>query len=112
MYLHPHEHAGGWGERMIIIVLLFGALVFFGVIMFFIFGGLIKVEHDQKKAEADADRILDATFDGRSDVTFTPHMRTLKYETVILGAKERGYKLTHQAGNQYSTLVFEKTDRA
>lgn len=95
---------------MIILVLLFGFLVLLGVFVFFVFGGLFKVDHDQKKAEANAKQILDATFDGRPDVTFTPHMRTLKYETVVLGAKERGYKLTHQAGNQYSTLVFEKTD--
>lgn len=94
---------------MIIVLLLLGVLAFFGMIVFFVFGGLFKVESDQKKAENDADRILDAAFDGRPDVTFTTHMRTLKYETVILGAKERGYKLTHQASGSYGALMFEKT---
>ena len=94
---------------MIIIFLLLGVLAFFGAVVFFVFGGLFKVESDQKKAEGDAERILDAAFDGRPNVTFNTHMRTLKYETVILGAKGRGYKLTHQVGNQYGTLMFEKT---
>ena len=91
------------------------ALVLLGLLLlagFGIFGFwlLFRVERDQKKAEANADSALDALFDGRSDVTFSGHMRSLKYETVIVGAKERGYKLAQQAGNPKGalTLIFEK----
>jgi len=94
---------------MILLLLIVGALIFGGVVVFMVFGGLIKVENDQNKAEKNADQILDAAFDRRSDVTFTTHMRTLKYETVILGAKARGYRLTHQSAQPYGALIFEKT---
>lgn len=95
---------------MLLIVLIVGALLFAGMFAVFVFGGLFKVEADQKKAENNAEAILDAAFDGREDVTFQLHMRTLKYETVIAGAKRRGYKLMHQADGQYGphTLMFEK----
>lgn len=95
---------------MILVVLIVGVLVFGAVMVFVIFGGVIKLEKDQAKAEIDASAILDAAFDGRSDVTFAINMRSLKYETVVLGAKQRGYNLTSQADNQYGphTLVFEK----
>ena len=98
---------------MILLLFIFGGLIFAGVVVFMVFGGLFAAESDQKKAEKDSASILDAAFDGRSDVTFTINMRSLKYETVILGAKERGYKLTHQAENQYGphTLMFEKVDQ-
>lgn len=95
---------------MIILVLVLFGLVVFGVGAFLVLGGVLKIERDQNKAEKDSARILDATFDGREDVTFVAHMRTLKYETVILGAKERGYKLTHQSDGQHGpmTLIFGK----
>lgn len=101
--------AGRYAERMIevILLLLVGGLALFG---FFGFGVLGLVGRNQKKAEQNAEQILDDAFDGRPDVTFTINMQTLKYDTVVLGAKQRGYKLTHQADNQYGphTLVFEK----
>lgn len=94
---------------MIIVGLLIFVLVIIGIFVFVVFGGVLKTESDQKKAESHAGVILDAAFDGRPNVTFNTSMRSLKYETVILGAQERGYKLTHQANGQYGALLFEKT---
>lgn len=93
---------------MIFIVLLVVVVLVIGVFWLVVIAGVFKVESDQNKAERNAVQILDTTFNGRPNVTFTPHMRTLKYETVIIGAQERGYKLTHQTGSQYGPLIFEK----
>jgi hypothetical protein len=98
-------------SRMIIVVgLVVFALVFFGGIVAAVWYGIFKVEHDRKVAEKNSAAILDDAFDGRSDVTFKIHMRSLKYETVLAGAKARGYKVAHQAGDpsRAMTLVFEK----
>lgn len=94
---------------MLVALIVIGLLV---VIGFGIFGFvvLLNTGSAQKKAERDADSILDTAFNGAPDVTFKLNMRTLKYDTVVSGAKQRGYKLTHQADNQYGphTLIFEK----
>ncbi len=96
----------GMLEALIAIVVI--AVMGFGIFGFLILG---KVSRDQSKAEANAGLALDALFDGRPDVTFSGHMRSMKYETVILGAKQRGYKLATQAGDPKGafTLIFEKT---
>lgn len=90
--------------------MIFGALALLAGFIWIVWAGVFKVDRDQSRAEGNAATILDAAFDGRQDVTFTVHMRTLKYETVVLGAKQRGYRLVHQAENQYGphTLIFEK----
>ncbi len=95
---------------MLIALLLFG-LIGLTAFVFIVFWGVSKVARDQKKAEANAEQTLDALFDGRPDVTFNGHMRTMKYETVIAGAKKRGYTVAHQSGDasQAFTLMFEKT---
>lgn len=82
-------------------------LMAFGVLGFVL---LTRVGRQQKTAEANADRILDESFDGSPDVTVKVNMGTLKYETVVIGAKQRGYKLAHEASNEYGphTLIFEK----
>ena len=79
----------------------------FGVLGFAV---LLRTDSKQKKAELDAAAILDATFNGAEDVTVKVNMTTLKYETYVTGAKQRGYRLVHQADNQYGphTLMFEK----
>jgi hypothetical protein len=91
-----------------VIVVALVALAIFGILGFAMLGGM---NSTQKKAEANADQILDEAFDGRNDVTFTINAVSVKYETVLAGAKQRGYKLVHQADNQYgpSKLVFERT---
>jgi len=96
--------------------MLVGLFIFFGllvgVFVVVVFAGLFKLEGDQAKAERNAAQILDETFDGRSDVSFNLHMRTLKYDTLVMGAKERGYKVSSQALNEYGagTIIFEKLE--
>lgn len=94
---------------MLIALVVLGLLVVGGFVAI-VFIGLGKVEHDQRKAERNAEASLDALFDGTPDVTFIGHMRTMKFQTVVLGAKKRGYKLAHQAGDPGGafTLIFEK----
>lgn len=94
---------------MLIGLLVFG-LIALGAFGWFGIAMLGKVERDQNKAEKNADQILDEAFDGRADVVFPLNMRTLKPETVLLGAKKRGYTLVHQTQNQYgpTSMVFEK----
>lgn len=89
-----------------IVLLLMGLAAFglFGIIL------LTLVNKGQKNSEANAEMILDDAFDGSPDVTFKINKQSIKYETAIIGAKNRGYKLVHQAENQYGphTLIFEK----
>ena len=93
---------------------LLGLLLLVGLVVggfaVFAFAVLFKIERDQKKAEDNAPALLDEAFDGRPNVTFEVHARTLKYDTVVLGAKARGYTLAHQAGDPRGamTLIFEK----
>lgn len=89
------------------VLLVLAGLALFGAFGFMLLGA---VNRGQQKSEKDATQILDNAFDGRPDVTFTINMQTLKYETVVLGAKQRGYKLVHQAENKYGphTLIFVK----
>jgi len=98
---------GGYDQNMLIVIVLLLALMVFGLLGVFL---LASTSTRQKRAERDAGSILDTAFDGREDVTFKVNMASLKYETVIAGAKARGYKLVHQAENQYGphTLVFER----
>lgn len=91
------------------IELLLLAIAAFGLFGFIVLGS---VNRGQKRSEANAEEILDKAFDGSPNVTFKITMQSVKYETVILGAKKRGYRLIHQADNQYGphTLIFEKID--
>lgn len=88
------------------------ALLLLGLMAFGAFGIwiLASTSRKQKKAEADAPALLDKTFDGSDTVTVAVNMTTMKYETVVVGAKQRGYKLLSQADNKYGprTLLFEK----
>lgn len=95
---------------MILVALIVFGLLFFGGVVAIVWIGVFKVDHDQAAAERNAEAILDEAFDGRPDVTFKTHLRSLKYEAVVTGAKERGYSLAHQAGdpNAAMTLMFEK----
>jgi type II secretory pathway pseudopilin PulG len=92
---------------VLLIVLVLLAVAAFGIFGFLLLGSTARA---QKKSEQNALSILDAAFDGSDSVTFKINATTLKYETVITGACERGYKLAHQADNQYGphTLMFEK----
>lgn len=88
---------------IIVLVLAFMAFGIFGIV------ALFRMESKQKKAEKNADAILDETFDGRPDVAVKVHMQGLKYETYVIGAKNRGYKLANDGTtNGYGALIFEK----
>lgn len=89
-----------------ILLLIIGGVMLFGILGIWL---LASTSRAQKKAEEHASNILDATFDGRRDVSLTLNMRTIKYDTAVRGARERGYKLAHETGGQYGTLMFEKT---
>lgn len=96
----------------VLLVLIGIAVLVGGGLVIAVFAGVFKVENDQNKAEASPDRLLDETFNGDPVVTFNTHMRTLKYETVVAGARARGYKVSSQALNQYGygPVIFEKMD--
>ena len=67
---------------------------------------------DKKRAAAEAnpEPILNEAFDGRPNVVFAINAETLRPETVILGAKARGYRVSEKIGNQYgvTSIIFEK----
>lgn len=92
---------------IVLLILVFAGLAIFGL---FAFGVLGAVSRGQKRAESKAKPTLDAAFNGKPNVSFTINMQTLKFDDVVLGAKERGYRLAHQNINQYGagTLLFEK----
>jgi len=87
-------------------------LLLIGLVLFGLFGFLVLrgVNKGQKNSEANAEQILNSAFNGSKEVVFKITAQSVKYETVILGARKRGYKLIHQAENQYGphTLIFEK----
>lgn len=94
---------------------MIGLLILLGLVLiagfgWVMLGGVALVNRGQKKSEANAEQILDDAFNGANTVTFKINMQSVKYETVIIGARARGYKLIHQADNQYGphTLIFEK----
>ena len=101
-------------ELLIILVLL----IVIGVVVVPIVGSLLGgglffwTERTRRKAEENAPTILDEAFDGRDDVVFKINMETPSYETVVLGAKERGYRLSSESNDTASgvakTLIFER----
>ncbi|WP_284752637.1 hypothetical protein [Arthrobacter sp. efr-133-R2A-120] len=91
-------------------------IVVFFVLMFCLAGWLgfalfIAGDRSQKRAEANAPAILDKAFVG-DDVVFKINQESPRYETVVLGAKARGYRLANETNNTASgdvkTLIFEK----
>lgn len=89
----------------VIVVLVVGVAAL-GVFGFLMLGG---IERKQRKAEANAAQILDAEFDGRPDVSVNVTMVGLKYDTYVIGAKQRGYRLLSDGrANGYGPVVFEK----
>lgn len=92
---------------LLVIVVGLAALAALGLIGFVV---LSSTSRAQRKAEQSAESLLDEAFDGRPSVTYKVNMTTMKYETVISGAEARGYRLAHQADNQYGphTLMFQK----
>lgn len=97
----------------VIVLGLAAALV--GVIAAVWFGiaAMAGVDRRAKENQGNAEAILDATFDGRPDVTFQITLSSLRFDQVVAGAKTRGYRLMAQSGaDQYGmqTLMFERAD--
>lgn len=69
-----------------------------------------RISRNEKKALENATQLLDEAFDGRAHVSIRAGAGALPFEKVVEGARERGYALTHQAGDptQIMTLMFEK----
>jgi flagellar basal body-associated protein FliL len=90
---------------IVVFILMFCAAGWIGFALF------ISGEKSKKKAEANAPEILDRAFVGE-DVVFKINDASPKYETVVLGAKARGYRLASQTNDTSSgsakTLIFEK----
>ena len=100
-------------EFLIVLVLLLvlGFFLVSGLGAFLGIGLFVSEGNARKKAEANAPVILDEAFDGRRDVVFKVTGRTLPYETVVLGARARGYRLvseTSEASGALKTLVFSR----
>lgn len=102
------------------IVIFLLVLIVIGVVLIPILGGLLGggiffwTDRLQKKAEANAPALLDEAFDGAEDVVFKINLESLKYETVVLGAKRRGYRLASETDDSSSgsakTLIFERVE--
>lgn len=93
---------------MLAVVIVFGllGLMGLGIAGFFV---LIGADRRQKKAEKNADTLLDTAFDGREGVSVNVTMTGLKYDTYVLGAKQRGYRiLSDGRTNGYGPVIFEK----
>jgi hypothetical protein len=97
---------------LVVFVVLFFVLIY-GVAGWLGLGLFISDSNKQKKAEEDAPSILDKAFIG-DDVVFKINSVSPKYETVVLGAKARGYRLMNEtnqtASGSAKTLIFEKAN--
>lgn len=100
----------------IIVLVLVGGVLATGVGGLLGLGLFVHAGSLQKKAEANAPALLDAAFDGRNNVVFKVNLESLLYETVIVGAKERGYSLYSETSDtptgSAKTLIFERVEKA
>ncbi|WP_159802596.1 hypothetical protein [Arthrobacter zhaoguopingii] len=91
---------------LVIVILMFCAAGWLG------FGLFLYGNRTRKKAEANAPAILDAAFAGQDDVIFKINMESPSYETVLIGAKKRGYTLWKEtaetADQSVKTLIFQR----
>lgn len=98
---------------LLVVVVVLGAMMAAAWAGFGLFVGAFR---RRKKAEANAPAILDAAFDGRPDVAFTVNLETLPVDTVVIGAKQRGYRLVEKLQKSSSgeawTLMFERVRQA
>jgi hypothetical protein len=94
---------------ILLVLLLIGGLMLAGWLGLALF---VHGERTRKRAEARAPEILDAAFNGSPQVVFEVNMETPSYETVVLGAMQRGYALIHETdtveGGLAKTLIFQR----
>lgn len=98
---------------MVAVILILLAFTFFVAIpaaaVVMAIGSKARDEKGRKAALANPDAILDAEFVAES-VTMKVGPRTLPYESVVLGAKARGYQLIGENAEpgERKTLVFTR----
>ena len=94
---------------LVLVVVIFGGLMLAGLVGFGLFASS---QRYQRKAEADAPRLLAQLFDGSAQVVYSQNLENLTTPTLVKGAEANGYKLVHQipvnADGSAKTLVFEK----
>jgi hypothetical protein len=95
---------------VVVVILMFCLAGWLGLALY------LAGNRSQKKAEENAPDILDRAFTGAEDVVFKINMESPKYETVVLGAKARGYRLANETNDTASgnakTLIFERVQSA
>jgi hypothetical protein len=95
----------------LVVLFIVGAIFVFGIAGWLGFGLFLSESKAQKKAEENSPAILDEAFVG-DDVVFKINPRSPKYETVVLGARARGYRLINETqdviGASAKTLIFER----
>ena len=95
----------------VIVVVIVGFIAMLCLAGWLGFGLFVYGNRAGAKAEANAPSILDKAFVG-DDVVFKINMESPKYETVVLGAKARGYRLCSEsndtANGSAKTLIFER----
>lgn len=100
----------------LVVVVIFGGVIVYAVAGLAGGGLFFWLERSRAKAEENAPAILDEAFDGSQDVVFKVNMETPSFETVVLGAKKRGYRLASQTNDTESgvakTLIFERSDES
>lgn len=94
---------------MVFITFLVLGLMAFGFFGFVFMGSM---SNANKKVQQNAEQILDDTFDGKETAVYkvTSIGGTLKFEQVLAGAEQRGYRLhaQNQDTEHLTTLVFKK----
>ena len=87
-------------------------IILFGIMAFGFFGLIFMAwaGSADDKAKQNAPDTLDRLFDGsRVDVSYTTGIGKLPFDDMVIGAKERGYDLTHQSGSpDAETLIFTR----
>ncbi len=77
-------------------------------------GMIVSGNKSKKKAETNAPAILDEAFNESPTVVFKINSKSPEYETVVLGAKDRGYRILTQTDTSQitKTLIFEKVQES
>lgn len=93
-------------------IIIFGLIAGICLAGWFAIYLIVHTSRESTKAKANAPAILDEAFDGSDDVVFKINMVSLPFEDVMLGAKQRGYRLASQSKDteHSQTLIFERVD--
>ncbi len=100
---------------VLLLLLVVGGFIAFGWVAIVGTAGLGALERRSRaQAEARADEILDAAFEGQDEVVFKVNFETPALETVLVGAQRRGYDLVHErdtvpgVSSEAKTLLFRR----